>query len=73
MSEISGIDWAQHIMMDFAKNLLKDSEMAKKRPSQNYTGCVSSFHRSTIPGICSNFIKFDPNSQILRTFWHLGY
>ena len=57
MSEISGMDWVQQIKMDYAQNVKKDSEMAKKRPSQNYTGCVSPFHSSTIPGICSNFIK----------------
>ena len=73
MSEISGMDWAQHIKMDYAQNLRKDSEMAKKRPSQNYTGCVSPFHSSTIPGICTNFIKFGQNCQILITICHLGY
>ena len=73
MPEISDMDWAQHIKMDYAQNLRKDSEMAKKRPSQNYTGCVSPFHSSTIPGICTNFIKFGQNCQILITICHLGY
>ena len=31
MSEISAMDWAQHIKMDYAQNLRKDSEMAKKK------------------------------------------
>ena len=30
MAEISEIDWAQHIMMDFAQNLRKDPKKAKQ-------------------------------------------
>ena len=32
MSEISGMDWAQHIKMDYAQNLKKDPVKAKKGP-----------------------------------------
>ena len=30
MTEISGIDWAQHIKMDYAQNLRKDPKKAKQ-------------------------------------------
>ena len=49
MSEISGMDWAQHIKMDYAQNLRKDTEIGKKRPPQNYTGCgqpISQFYNT---------------------------
>ena len=36
MAEISDMDWAQHIKMDYAQNLRKDSNKAKKGPSQNF-------------------------------------
>ena len=29
MAEISDLDWAQHIKMDYAQNLRKDTETAK--------------------------------------------
>ena len=31
MSDISDLDWAMHIKMDYAQNLRKDSIKAKKR------------------------------------------
>ena len=31
MSDISDLDWAMHIKMDYAQNLRKDSLKAKKR------------------------------------------
>ena len=31
MSDISDLDWAIHIKMDYAQNLRKDSKKAKKR------------------------------------------
>ena len=39
MAEISDMDQAQHIKMDYAQNFKKDPEMAKKRPSKNSTWC----------------------------------
>ena len=30
MAEISEMDWAQHIMIDYAQNLRKDPKMAKQ-------------------------------------------
>ena len=33
MAEISDMDWAQHINMDYSQTLGKDPVKAKKRPS----------------------------------------
>ena len=41
MAEISDMDWAQHIKMDYAQNLRKDSNRAKKGPSQNFYRVLS--------------------------------
>ena len=41
MAEISDMDWAQHIKMDYAQNLRKDSNKAKKGPSQNFYRVLS--------------------------------
>ena len=48
MAEISDMDWAQHIKMDYAQNFKKDPEMAKKDPQKILQGAVSPFHSSTI-------------------------
>ena len=58
MAEISDMDWAQHIKMDYAQNLRKDSNKAKKGPSQNFYRVLSAHFvlPSTIQGICSNLI-----------------
>ena len=39
MSDISDMDWAQHILMDYAQNQRKDPNTAKKDPNKIYTGC----------------------------------
>ena len=39
MSDISDMDWAQHIKMDYAQNLKKDPVKAKTDPNKIYTGC----------------------------------
>ena len=60
MSEISGMDWAQHIKMDFAQNLLKDSEMAKKDPHKIIQGVSVNFtvlQYQEFAVISSNLIK----------------
>ena len=60
MSEISGMDWAQHIKMDYAQNLRKDSEMAKKDPHKIIQGVSAQFTVLQYQGfavISSNLIK----------------
>ena len=61
MSEISGMDWAQHIKMDYAQNLRKDSEMGKKRPSAHFTG----LQYQEFAVISSNLIKTSNFKSIL--------
>ena len=49
MSEISGMDWAQHIEVDYAQNLRKDSEMSKKKAlTKLYRVCqpISQFYNT---------------------------
>ena len=49
MTEISGMDWAQHIKMDYAQNLRKDSEIAKKKTlTKLYRVCqpISQFYNT---------------------------
>ena len=59
MSEISGMDWAHHIIkMDF--NLLKVSEMAKKDPQKIIQGVSAHFtvlQYQEFAAISSNLIK----------------
>ena len=38
VGEISDMDWAQHIKMDYTKNLRKYPEQAKKDPHKISTG-----------------------------------
>ena len=38
MAEISDMDWAQHIMMDYAQNLKKDPTKAKKITFTRFAG-----------------------------------
>ena len=42
LPKISDMDWAQHIKIDYAQNLRKDTKIGKNRPQQNYTGCGQS-------------------------------
>ena len=53
MSDISDMDWAQHIKMDYAQNQRKDPNTAKKDPVR-----VLSAHFSALQynEFCSNFI-----------------
>ena len=37
------MDWAQHTQMDYAQNIRKDPEKAKKGPSQKKFGANSAF------------------------------
>ena len=63
MAEISNMDWAQHIKMDYGQNLRKGPVKAKKRHSQNFYRILNTcpFRSSTEPRICSNFVKFVQN------------
>ena len=60
MSEISGMDWVQQIKMDYAQNLRKDSEMAKKDPHKIIQGVSAHFtvlQYQEFAVISSNLIK----------------
>ena len=56
LAEISDMEWAQHINIDYAQNLKKDPEKAKKDLTKFLQGALSSFCSPSILGICSNFI-----------------
>ena len=43
MAEISGMDWTQHIEMDYAQNIRKNPEKAKKGPSKFFLVPTLSF------------------------------
>ena len=51
MAEISNMDWAQHIKMDYGQNLRKGPVKAKKRHSQNFYRILNTcpFRSSTEP------------------------
>ena len=40
IAEISDMDWAQNIMMDYSQNLRKDPTKAKKITVRRFTGCL---------------------------------
>ena len=40
MAEISDMDWAQHIMMDYAQNLRKVPTKAKKITFRRFSECL---------------------------------
>ena len=41
MAEISDMDWAQHIMIDYAQNMRKDPTKAKNLTFKRFTGIYS--------------------------------
>ena len=61
MAEISDMDWAQHIKMDYAQNLRKDPKKAKKGPYQNQYRVLSAhfavLQYKEFAAISSNLIK----------------
>ena len=60
MAEISDMDWAQHIKMDYAQNLRRDSEMAKKTLKKIIQGVAVNFtvlQNQIFAAISSNLFK----------------
>ena len=58
MAEISEIDWAQHIMMDYAQNMRKDPTKAKKITFRRFIDDVAfPFSKRGIYNIMSKFDK----------------
>ena len=69
MSDISDMDWAQHILMDYAQNQRKDPNTAKKDPNKIYTGycqLILQFYNT------SNLLQFDQNCNFYECFATLG-
>ena len=58
MAEISDMDWAQHIMMDYAQNLRKDPTKAKKLTFRRFIDDVACpFSQRGIYNIMYSFMK----------------
>ena len=59
MAEISEMDWAQHIKMDYAQNFRKDPTKAKKIIFKRFIDDVAfPFSRRGIYNIMSKFMKY---------------
>ena len=68
MLKISDMDWAQHIKMDYAQNLRRNSEMAKKDPHKIIQGVAVNFtvlQYQEFAVISSNLIKTENLKNVL--------
>ena len=69
MSEISDMDWAQYIKMEYAYNLRKDLAKAKKGPPLNfYTILLVNYHREVYIILWKRMIKL-VQSVIIEMKW----
>ena len=65
MSEISDMDWAQYIKMEYAYNLRKDLAKAKKGPSLNfYTILLVNYHREVYIILWKRMIKLVQSKMV---------